>query len=249
MCVVALMLASPVICTATTISEALATAGDEKYLELAAGSSITLDFGTACGSGYPSIVLNFACTSTGIKIEFYDDSKNLVASGYTAELAFEESSEFAAGVNVEVDWGDVTFYSVTITASGSALYLDAVWGVSGTVYVPPLPDTPVDMIGTLSKKITAINSMQGIPNGILGSLEAKLQNAINAINDLNANDVASAIGKLQAFINEVNAQRGNKITGDQADVLIGGRDSSSDPLPELGFFVGAQDIVDLLTSM
>lgn len=59
------------------------------------------------------------------------------------------------------------------------------------------------------------SNLQGIEN----SLDAKLDAAINTLNDLNTNNNGAAINTLQAFINAVEAQRGNKITNEQADAL------------------------------
>ncbi len=52
------------------------------------------------------------------------------------------------------------------------------------------------------------------------SLDAKLDAAQQAINDLNENNDAATINSLQAFINAVEAQRGNQITDKQANELI-----------------------------
>ena len=60
------------------------------------------------------------------------------------------------------------------------------------------------------------NLQQGIEN----SLDAKLDSALNALSDVNQNNNQAAINSLQAFINAVNAQRGSKITNEQADALV-----------------------------
>lgn len=59
-----------------------------------------------------------------------------------------------------------------------------------------------------------------LQNGIENSLDQKLEAAQNALDDININNNAAAINSLQAFINAVEAQRGIKITNEQADVLI-----------------------------
>ena len=56
--------------------------------------------------------------------------------------------------------------------------------------------------------------------GISNSLDAKLDNVVKAIDDLNANNNVAAINSLNAFINAVEAQRGKKLTDAQADSLI-----------------------------
>ena len=71
-----------------------------------------------------------------------------------------------------------------------------------------------------------LNLQQGIEN----SLDAKLEAAQQAIDDLNENNDVAAINVLEAFINAVEAQRGNKILEADADALI----------------AAAQGIIDLL---
>jgi hypothetical protein len=70
----------------------------------------------------------------------------------------------------------------------------------------------LDLIDT----VEALNLQQGIDNG----LDAKLDAAFNALDDVNNNNDVAAINSLNAFINAVEAQRGNKITDEQADILI-----------------------------
>jgi hypothetical protein len=93
------------------------------------------------------------------------------------------------------------------------------------------PFTAPEMIADLITKVQGINDEQGIPSVIQSSLEAKLRNAVEALDEVKKNSNAAAANKLQAFINEVEAQRGDKITDDQADELI----------------ADAQDIVGALT--
>jgi hypothetical protein len=59
-----------------------------------------------------------------------------------------------------------------------------------------------------------------LQNGIENSLDAKLDAALQALDDINANNDAAAINAINAFINAVDAQRGNKIGEDDADDLI-----------------------------
>lgn len=52
------------------------------------------------------------------------------------------------------------------------------------------------------------------------SLDAKLDAALNALNDVNENNDVAAINSMRAFINAVEAQRGKKISEEDADTLI-----------------------------
>lgn len=76
--------------------------------------------------------------------------------------------------------------------------------------------TPAQATQNLIDLVETFNLQQGIENG----LDAKLNNAISALTDLNQHNNQAAIASLQAFINAVNAQKGNHITNAQADQLI-----------------------------
>lgn len=75
---------------------------------------------------------------------------------------------------------------------------------------------PVDLILQLIADVELLNNNQGIVN----SLDAKLDAALNALDDVNQNNDVAAINTLQAFINAVEAQRDNKISIEDADSLI-----------------------------
>lgn len=75
---------------------------------------------------------------------------------------------------------------------------------------------PTEAVQTLVDVTNSFNLQQGIDN----SLDAKLQSALDALNDVNGGDTGAAINKLNAFINEVEAQRNKKITDAQATELI-----------------------------
>ena len=59
-----------------------------------------------------------------------------------------------------------------------------------------------------------------LPRGINNSLNAKLDAAVRALEDLNANNDAAACGALQAFVNAVQAQSGKHIPQADAEALI-----------------------------
>ena len=84
----------------------------------------------------------------------------------------------------------------------------------------PIPITvqsdPAQAILDLIDTVEAMNLQQGIDN----SLDAKLDAAFNALDDINENNDVAAINSLNAFINAVEAQRDNKLTDAQADELI-----------------------------
>jgi hypothetical protein len=77
-------------------------------------------------------------------------------------------------------------------------------------------EAPEVMIEELVGTVIGLNLQSGIEN----SLDAKLDAALNALDDLNENNDVAAINSLNAFINAVEAQRGNKISNEDADMLI-----------------------------
>ena len=72
--------------------------------------------------------------------------------------------------------------------------------------------------GALVSLATFIQTLN-LSRGISNSFDAKLQNALDALDAANAGDVISACNRLSAFINEVNAQSGNALTENQAAQL------------------------------
>jgi len=83
----------------------------------------------------------------------------------------------------------------------------------GWLYVYPDPES------RLEKLIETVASLN-LENGINNSLDAKLQNALDALEAKNAGQRQDAINKMQAFINAVEAQSGDKIPESNADYLI-----------------------------
>jgi probable HAF family extracellular repeat protein len=99
--------------------------------------------------------------------------------------------------------------------------------VMGWIAVLTPPD-PVELLLGLAQDVIELN----LQNGIENSLDAKLDAALGALEDINQNNDVGAINTLQAFINAVEAQRGDKIPNEaDADTLI----------------AAAQGIIDILS--
>jgi len=88
------------------------------------------------------------------------------------------------------------------------------------------PQTPPEMLQELTETVINLNLQQGISN----ALDAKLDTALSALDDLNTHNDIAAINSLNAFINAVEAQRGNKITNEDADTLIANAQAIIDKL-------------------
>jgi hypothetical protein len=90
-----------------------------------------------------------------------------------------------------------------------------------------LKNSAVDFVKSLSQTVIDLNAKNGISN----SSDAKMETVLQAVDELNKDNDVAAINTLSAFINAVNAQRGDKLSEEDADSLIG----------------AAQHIIDLLT--
>ena len=74
----------------------------------------------------------------------------------------------------------------------------------------------MELFNDLIALVESFNLQQGIAN----SLDQKLQNALAALEVINAGQRQDAINKMEAFINAVEAQRDKQLTGEQTDSLI-----------------------------
>lgn len=75
---------------------------------------------------------------------------------------------------------------------------------------------PDEAIELLVETVMALNMKEGISN----ALDAKLETALHALDDMNENNDAAAVGSLEALINLLQAQRGKSIDEGDADELI-----------------------------
>lgn len=84
-------------------------------------------------------------------------------------------------------------------------------------------DTAIVTVKTTAQAIQDLAALVGSYNlqqGIANSLDAKLQNALDALNAANAGQRQDAANKLMAFLNAVEAQRGKELNNAQADALV-----------------------------
>jgi hypothetical protein len=75
---------------------------------------------------------------------------------------------------------------------------------------------PTELVEDLADDVYDLNLHHGIEN----SLDAKLDSALNALDDLNENNDVAAVNSLEAFINAVQAQSGKKIPEADGNILI-----------------------------
>lgn len=126
------------------------------------------------------------------------------------EIAFEKESTLRLKHHKKDGWKDITTSVDEV--------MDVVKGEADSLSIFAIFEAtdPFDLIAGMIADVMLLNIQQGIAN----SLDAKLDSAQSALDDLNENNDVAAINALQAFINAVEAQRGNKISEADADALI-----------------------------
>jgi hypothetical protein len=122
-----------------------------------------------------------------------------------------------AGVlqNISVSVGDELMLQVRKESGPYGTFV----GINLSVTLTPESVGPVDPVVAIEALAIAVFEMN-LQNGIENSLDSKLDTALNALIDVNVSNDGAAYNSLTAFINAVEAQRGNKITTQQADQLI-----------------------------
>ena len=232
MCVIGLMVASPAVWgqVTITINQELAAPGDGTYVVIDSGEWVELTFTVTGVPASPAVKLTFSSEdpSTGDVIVTYLDASgeempgtdecpnpntysvsDLTSNPYVAALP-----QFSSMV-LEVTGPTVSLDAAEFVSHGDAdVLLGTCTGGTGAEGVEVVGD-PITMIVALASQVVSCNCQQGIEN----SLDTKLASALDALEDANANNDGAAVNKLEAFINEVEAQRGNKITDEQADAL------------------------------
>lgn len=104
-------------------------------------------------------------------------------------------------------------YGRQFNDSGQLVFSSSTAGV----FVASLPEPDPDIL--LSELIETVNAIE-LSNGTKNALTAKLQTALQKLDDQNdVNNIAS-VNQLEAFINAVEAQRDKHIPGEEADALI-----------------------------
>jgi len=156
-----------------------------------------------------------------------DDSSALFDFHTTAELAAGTTVEICidySGMNIAVDPANLIFAHEVggvwkdITSSND-LGNEIICGITDSFSYFALIEVsdPVQLLGGLMETVQTINAN----NGILNSLDAKLDAAQSALSDAKANNDNAAINVLMdGFINHVEAQRGQHISNEEADKLI-----------------------------
>lgn len=115
---------------------------------------------------------------------------------------------------LEVDENNYASFRTVLMTQRAEFYSD----YNYAIYEPQTntEHEPQELINDLIEAVIAINIQSGISN----SMDAKLDATLNALGDSNENNDVAALNSLYAFCNSVDAQRGKKISSDNADALI-----------------------------
>jgi len=145
----------------------------------------------------------------GDMIEFSGSFTDPGDDSHTVEWDFGDTATATGTLDPTHSYQVNGTYTVTLTVTDD----DGGIGVDTfTVRV----ETTSEAIDDLTEIIEEMN----LQNGIENSLDSKLDNAQDALEAANAGNRQDAVNKLEAFINSVEAQRGGKLTDEEADYLI-----------------------------
>jgi len=150
----------------------------------------------------------------------YDDD-NGQDSGSAYVFVGEETSWTEQQKLTASDGAAADFFGYSVSISGDTIVIGAAYDDdngqnSGSAYVYNAYQDPAVLIDNLDSYVDDLNPSDVIKN----SLCAKLGVAMKAIRDLKKNNDVAAVNAMGAFVNQVEAQRGKKITEEDADALI-----------------------------
>ena len=198
----------------------LAALDDGKTLALQAGQHVVVALPVPLTSSSwpdPDILIHMSGQNSSVAVALTNDSYVWVGFDGSFNNWFGDWVYTQSDFDFSVKTAQDTFNSVPMD---STIKYVKIYNGSGVVQIDGVEELsagPVAMIQALIAEVEAINGDRGICN----SLDAKLQSAVDALQDANANNDVSAVNKLQAFINEVQAQCGkNIITANEASKLI-----------------------------
>lgn len=218
--------------TAVTEQASVDGAGNGGDLESAIGTSLTADgravaFASRASNlvpddtngvsdvfvrGAPPIAPDTTPPVLSVPAGVVADATGCAGAAITYDVSAVDDTDPAPGVSCSPASGTsfpigITTVQCTATdAAGNAAAASFTVTVRGAV----------DQLNDLIARVQDLNAKQGIVN----SLDAKLQAAREALDAARAGDASSACGKLEAFSNEVRAQSGQAITEADAEFLI-----------------------------
>ena len=134
----------------------------------------------------------------------------LGTAGHTARMQIDDFHMDWLSLGIET-FNLLGFWETSESASRSLISGEMVLASS-----VELPLTTQELITALINDVIALNLQKGISN----ALDAKLDSALRALEDTNENNDVAALNSMYAVCNSVEAQRGQKITDADADIII-----------------------------
>jgi parallel beta-helix repeat protein len=152
----------------------------------------------------------FSGNDYGIILEETSDNNQIYCNNFidnTVQAEDHGDNIWDDGAGTGNFWSDYTGIDKNKDGIGDTLHL----GLDNCPLI-----IPVGLEDEVTDLIPLIEDME-LHDGIENSLGSKVKNALKSIDKIN---YKAAANQLNAFINEVEAQRGKKITTEQADILI-----------------------------
>jgi hypothetical protein len=194
-----------------------------------------LDCGPPSGS-------TFGLGTTTVRCTAKDASDNSVSGNFNITVVDTSPPALTPPPNINVDadspLGAVISFTTSVTDIADPLPAVSCSPISGSTFA--IGTTTVQCIATdashnssqasftvtvkgadaQTASLIALVQSFNLAQGITNSLDAKLQNVLDALSAANAGNRADACNRLAAFINNVSAQSGKQLTIDQANQLI-----------------------------
>ena len=182
--------------------------------------------------GYTSGLFYVSSEST---LEIYGSHDWLATDNYiqieslATVTLFTDSTDSIEFTNLVPPTGSAELVGTTIVVNGTNGWTGKLtWNYQGSIYslnIGTFSDIIVEVVGSpspeqLIQDLIDVVEVLNTKEGIVNSLDAKLQNALEALDAANAGQRQDAVNKIQAFINAVEAQSGKAIEEADADLLV-----------------------------
>jgi len=192
------------------------TAGDAAGNTASASFTVTVEDTTP-----PTTTITSAVDGDGASVEIHgstlSDSITLTFTG--SDIVGVEGFEYS------LDGGAFSPCASLLTLSGLSVgdHSVQVRAIDTSGNVEPVPvafSWTILTPGQASQNLIDLIGEMDLPESVQTSLAAPLKQAMKVLDDDNPKNDKAAVGKLNAFINKAEAQRGKKISDEQADQLM-----------------------------